>query len=142
MVPRGLKSIFIRKIKISIFRPKMLEVKHRFLVKKSKFNFLIKICPKMVPRGLKSIFGRKLTISNFWPKIYPGGQKLIFDQKNENAIFRSKFAQKRCLEVSNWFLVEKKSIFRPNMDHGGRNRFLVKKSKVQIFDQNMPKNRA
>ena len=45
MVPRGLKSIFGREIKISNFRP------------------------KMDPGGQKSIFGQKIESSIFRPKI-------------------------------------------------------------------------
>ena len=73
----------------------------------------------MFPGGHKSIFGQEMRNSNFRLKMDHVGQKSIFGQKIASSNLRLKFAQKWCLEVSN--------------------RFLVKKLKVQFFDQNRPK---
>ena len=109
-----------------------LGVKNRFLVKKSKVQFLDQNLPKMVPRDHKSIFGRKIWNSNFRPKIDPGGQKSIFGQKIESIIFQPKLTKKWSLEISNRFLVEiwQNKNFDQKWTLEVKNRFLVKKSKV------------
>ena len=70
--------------------------------------------------GQKSIFGHKMKKFNFsteiGPKMITGGLKSIFGRKMKNSNFRLK------------------------MDPGVKNRFLIKNSKVQFFDQNWPKN--
>ena len=80
----------------------------------------------------------------FWPKMVSGRQKSIFGQKIKIWIFRPKFAQKWCLEVSNRFLVKKWKFrfFDQKWTLEVKNRFLVKKSKFEFFDQNLPKNGA
>ena len=71
----------------------------------------------------------------------PGGQKSIFCQKTKSSIFRPKLAQKCSLEVSNRFLVKKWKIqiFDQKWTLGIKNRFLVQKSKVQFPTKISPK---
>merc|ERR1712102_140670 len=86
----------------------------------------------MVPRGFKSIFGQKKNKKN-----QNFDQKLIFGQKIKIWIFRPKFAQKWCLEVSNRFLVKKMkiSIFRQKIDPGGEKSIFGQKIEISIFRQ-------
>ena len=70
-----------------------------------------------------------------------GGQKSIFGQKIESSIFRPKFAQKWCLEVSNRFLVEKLKfqIFDQTWTLKVQNLFLSKNRKFNFSTKICPK---
>ena len=85
-MPTGLKLIFGREMKISIFRPKMDPggQKSIFIQKIESSKFSNKVCLKMVLRGLKSIFDRKMKISNLKKKIDPEAQKSNFCQKTKS----------------------------------------------------------